>query len=218
MNAVTAPANEKRRIERGFDQPVIGAQVAFRAILDALANPGVAHEVKVSLPKIGVSQSALAALLALVDIDTPLWLPTSIAEDTRTYLRFHTGVRFAPTHTTCAFAYVASVAELPPIAQFPAGSAMSPELSATVIIAVESLTGGVEATLDGPGCKEPRSLAPAGFTADTWQQLIANSNRFPAGVDVLIACERSVVGLPRSTRITVAHASTKSSNEPTQEL
>lgn len=218
MNAVTAPTNEKRRIERGFDRPVIGAQVAFRAALDAFANPGVAHDVNVSLPEGDLPLSALGAMLALVDIDTPLWLPTSISEDTRTYLRFHTGVRFAPTHATCAFAYVPSVAELPPIAQFPAGSAMSPERSATVIVAVASLTGGTEATLDGPGCKEPRTLAPAGFTAETWQQLITNSNRFPAGIDVLIACGHSIVGLPRSTRITVNHASTDAPTHSTQEL
>ncbi len=185
----------------GFADPVLGAHIAFRTALDALANPGIVHTIDVELPDVGIPVGALAMLLALVDGDTPLWASPSVSESTRTYLRFHSGARFASFHSASAFAYVAAVDELPDISSFSAGSAMSPEDSTTIIVCVDDFISGATAVLDGPGCREPRRVSPAGFTDSLWDELAKNHARFPIGVDLLLIAGRDIVGIPRSTRI-----------------
>ena len=187
----------------GFADPVHGAQLGFRAALDALANPGIVHSVGVELPDVGIPIGALAVLLSLVDGDTPLWTSASVTESARTYLRFHAGARFSTSHSACAFAYVATLSELPQVSSFSPGSAMSPEESTTIIVAVDGFVGGATASLDGPGCREPREISPAGFTLSLWEQLAQNHDRFPMGVDVLLVSGRRIVGVPRSTRISL---------------
>lgn len=205
MTIAVDPASSRTvpRVAPGFVDPVHGAQIGFRVALDALANPGIVHLVDVELPDLGIPVGALAVLLSLVDSETPLWTSASVSESSRAYLRFHAGARFAGSHSSCAFAYVASLRELPQISSFSAGSAMSPEESATIIVAVEDFVGGVPASLDGPGCREPRELAPRGFTASLWEQLAKNHDRFPAGVDLLLVSGRRIVGLPRSTQVSL---------------
>lgn len=197
----SSPSAPVPKIAGGFADPVLGAQVGFRAVLDALANPGIVHSVDVELPDVGIPVGALAMLLALVDGDTPVWTSTSVDDSTRAYLRFHSGARFASLHTTCAFAYVANVRELPDISSFSAGSAMSPEDSTTIIVCVDDFISGATAVLDGPGCREPRRVSPAGFTDSLWDELAKNHARFPVGVDLLLIAGRDIVGIPRSTRI-----------------
>ncbi len=190
-----------RLVERGFGDPVSESQAAFRSALGAFANPGIVQTVDVDLPDIGIPTAALATLLCLVDGDTPLWASASVSPSARAYLRFHVGARFANDRAACPFAFVADIDELPDLGTFSAGSAMSPEESATVILVVADFESGASAELTGPGCKSPRRLAPAGFTDSLWRQLATNRERFPMGVDLLLASGSQLVGLPRSTRI-----------------
>lgn len=193
-----------RAVLPGFPDPVIDAQQVFRATLSALAEPGLPVDVAVDLPGMRVAVAALAVALALLDIDTPLWVSPSIDDTMRAYLRFHTGVRFVPDPHLAAFGLAPSVLELPALAAFNAGTAMSPETSTTVIVGVNNFASGTVATLDGPGFAFARQLAPAGFDINRWSELVINHQRFPAGVDLLLCSDRQVVGLPRSTRITIA--------------
>lgn len=193
-----------RAVLPGFANPGMDAQQVFRATLSALAEPGLPVDVTVGLPVMGMPSAALAVALALLDIDTPVWLSSSIDESTGAYLRFHSGVRFVSDPGLAAFALVASASELPRLGVFNMGTAMTPETSATVIVGVDDFANGTVATLEGPGLAVPRRLAPAGFDTDRWKELVINHQRFPAGVDLLLCSDRQVVGLPRSTRITIA--------------
>lgn len=196
-----------RAVLPGFVDPVMDAQQVFRAMLSAFAEPAHPVDVVVELPELGASTTAVAVVLALLDIDTPLWAGPSIDEAMRAYLRFYTGVRFVNDPHEAAFALVPSVAELPRLELFNAGTAMSPETSTTVIVGVDDFVGGTVATLDGPGFASPRRLAPAGFDTDHWRALVINHQQFPAGIDLLLCSNCQVVGLPRSTRITINDAS-----------
>lgn len=201
----TASSRPVPMVAPGFVDPVHGAQIGFRVALDGLANPGIVHSIDVDLPDVGIPIGALAVLLSLVDGDTPLWTSASVSESARAYLRFHAGARFSASHgaCACAFAYVATLDELQPIKTFSPGSAMSPEESTTIILAVEDFVGGAPAWLDGPGCREPREISPRGFTTSLWEQLAENHARFPAGVDLLFVSGCRIVGLPRSTRVSL---------------
>ena len=185
----------------GFANPVFDAQRTFRRVLDAFARPGIMVPVSAGLPAFPLPPAALAALLALIDIDTPLWIDPSIDGSLSSYLRFHTGARTSVDPQNATFAVLASPEGLRTLDWFACGTAMSPELSTTVIVAVEGFDGDLGAELDGPGFASPRTIAPSGFDDEIWQILTTNHASFPSGVDVLLACGSHLVGLPRSTSI-----------------
>ncbi len=190
-------------VSSGFSDPVHNAQHTFRSVLSALAEPALPQSVEVTLPNLGVSDAALAIVLTLTDFDTLLWLSPSIAahSDMCTYLQFHTGAPITANPAEADFALASSVDDLPEFTDFCLGSAMVPESSTTVILDVSDFTSGEPAQLEGPGFSQPRRLAPAGFNRVHWDQLRKNHSRFPAGIDLLLCCERRVIGLPRSSTI-----------------
>ena len=190
-----------RAVLAGLSDPVIDSQQTFRAVLDALAEPGTEHAISAELPETSVSPAAMAILLTLIDIDTPLWLSPSIADHMASYIRFHTGAPIVDAPGEAAFALVGVDDQLPSLSSFRSGTAMSPESSTTVVREVADFVGGASATLDGPGFAAPRRLAPVGLDQSIWTELAANHARFPAGIDLLLTSGHVVVGLPRSTRI-----------------
>jgi alpha-D-ribose 1-methylphosphonate 5-triphosphate synthase subunit PhnH len=196
-------------IHPGFVDPVLDAQRTFRCVLDAFAKPAHPTSLNVALEYPGLPPAAICVLLCLVDIDTPVWLDPTLDASLGDYLRFHTGARTVVSPSDANFAVVASPDRLAPLSRFGQGTAISPELSTTVVVIVDGFDRGFAATLDGPGFERPRSLAPDGFTASTWQELSHNHRLFPVGVDILLASQSAVVGLPRSTRIDVPVPSVK---------
>lgn len=203
-----------RAVLPGFVDAVFDAQRTFRAVLTALSEPGRPIHLDIDLPPLGLAPAAAAALLGLADIDTPVWFAPSLF-DMRTYLRFHTGAPIVDDPALAAFAVATDICTLPSLERFNAGTAISPETSTTVIVGVGDFTSGLAAELSGPGIPEPIALAPTGFDAARWAELAANNNRFPRGVDLLLCCGHEIVGLPRSTRISL-HALT--SDNPTREI
>ena len=199
-----------RSIEAGFARPVHDAQKTFRVVLDAFANPGLIHSIPFDIPEILTNShpiATVAILLCLADVDTPLWFESSEPPHLHTYLRFHTGARVTSDPHIATFAVLSEVGSITfgsnELRAFNAGTALSPERSTTMIVGVPSMSGGAGAWLEGPGCDRPRLLAPAGFTAETWEQLADNHDSFPAGVDLLVTSGSYVVGIPRSTAITL---------------
>ena len=90
------------RIPTGFADPVHDAQAVFRVVLEALSRPGrmqaLPGPVHQPLGHPAALKPALAAaLLALLDAQTSLWLSPALAAggEVQAWLRFHTGTRFA---------------------------------------------------------------------------------------------------------------------------
>ncbi len=198
-----ASGSTAARMPLGFVDPVDKAQQCFRALLDAFGQPAIPVELHLLLPDFGLPTSAIATVLALADVDTTLWLSPGLPDSLRAYFRFHTGVRIVDQPATATFAFADSVEGLPSLKEFNPGTALSPELSTTVIVPVKDFVSGFRVTLDGPGFEAPRSFSPAGFDEAFWEQLATNHQRFPAGIDLVLCCETQVVGLPRSTQILV---------------
>ena len=202
-----------RAVLAGFADPVFDAQRTFRAVLTALAEPGRPVRLSIDVPLLDVAPAAVAVLLALADIDTPVWLGPSL-DGLHAYLRFHTGASVVDRCGDAVYGLATDIAELPPLSSFRPGTAISPETSATLLVGVSDFTSGVAATLRGPGLAAPVSLAPAGFDTSRWRELMANHDCFPRGVDLLLCSGDEIVGVPRSTRITMATTAT-SANEGT---
>lgn len=190
-------------LKAGFAEPVRDAQRCFRAVLDATARPGRIVELA-DLPEspAGLGAAQAAILLALADIDTPVWLPPALRDaEAGHYLRFHCGCRLATRRADAVFVVPPSLAELPALDELRLGEPEFPDRSATLIVEVDDLAAGGPLHLTGPGIESEARLAVAGWRAAATDFLRENRRRFPLGVDLLLTCGNRVVGLPRTVRI-----------------
>lgn len=213
----TAKVVDLARIPGGLADPVHHAQASFRVLLDALSRPGriqtLPAPVQHSLGRPAHFSPALAAaLLALLDAQTSLWLSPKLAAgdgEVLAWLRFHTGTRFADTPAAADFAAGhASEVDAGLLAALPAGSDEAPHTSATLLIEVPSLTNDVEMRsanlhLTGPGIEHEHRLFVGGVAHGFWQARIAQQQVFPCGVDLLLCDGVKLAGLPRSTLVSL---------------
>lgn len=191
-------------LEGGFAEPVFGAQATFRAVMDALANPGRMQALAAPLQApAGLAPELAAVALTLCDHDTNVWLDPSLIESEAVvaWLRFHTAAPLTTDPARAQFALVSGAAALPPLAQCALGTDEYPDRSTTIVLSVPMLDGGTDLVLRGPGVDGHTHIAPQGLPADFFDQWSSNCAEFPRGVDLLLAGEGQVLGLPRTTRI-----------------
>lgn len=192
-------------LEGGFAKPVFGAQETFRALMDAFANPGQTQPIDAGLDAPGLAPELAAVALTMCDHDTLLWLDPALREDAGVvaWLRFHTGAPLTEDPAQAMFALVSKVELLPEMARFALGTDQYPDRSTTIALALPSLKSGADLTLRGPGIKDHAHIAPGGLPDGFVEQWGGNRELFPRGIDLLLCGEGHVVGLPRTTRITM---------------
>jgi alpha-D-ribose 1-methylphosphonate 5-triphosphate synthase subunit PhnH len=190
-------------MQSGFADPVFDAQRAFRAAMNALAQPGTLQALESSLVPPAPLPAELAALaLTLFDHETPFWLDAPLATpDVVAFLRFHTGAPAVADPADAAFALVLDAASCPLFSAFAQGVPAYPDRSATLILAVQNLAAEGGLVLSGPGIREHAMLSADPLPADFIARWAANRQLAPCGVDVLLAAAGCVVGLPRSVQI-----------------
>ena len=182
----------------GFADPVLDAQAAFRAVLEATSRPGRVLRAGAGLkPPAPLNQAAAAVLLALADADTPLWLDAGA--DAEAWLRFHCG---APVVAEAgAAAFVLATGTPPALAALDHGTEEEPQRGATLVVQVAALEEGQGWRLTGPGIEREHRLrvtgAPEGFLA-AWA---ANRKAFPCGVDLVFCAGDRLAALPRTVMI-----------------
>ena len=193
--------------ESGFADPVLDSQTSFRAIMDALANPGTPRKLAQTALAVGPLTAELAnVLLTLSDADTQIWLSDALrTAPVEAFIAFHTGAPLTRDPARANFALVASADELPALSQFNLGTQEYPDRSTTVVLQVTSLTGGPELISRGPGIKDHGHFAPVGLPADFLAQWMDNRELFPRGIDLLLVADGQVMGLPRSIRLSEGH-------------
>ncbi|NBB71005.1 MAG: phosphonate C-P lyase system protein PhnH [Alphaproteobacteria bacterium] len=185
-----------------FKDPALGAQAAFRALLDALARPGTPQAMGPDLPTppTGMGAGLYAAILALADFETTVWLAPELA-DAAADLRFQLGARLVAAPAEPAFALAADGAALPPLAAFAQGDDAYPDRSTTLLVEVSALRTDGGWRLTGPGIASESRLGVAGLPADFVAQWTENHARFPRGIDLFLFHDTTVVSLPRTTDI-----------------
>jgi len=181
----------------GFADPVIDAQAAFRAVLEAMSRPGRVVAAGTALrPPAPLNQAAAAVLLALADADTPL--AQDGGADVAAWLRFHCG---APLVAPDAAAFVLATGVAPALVSLMQGTEEEPQNGATLVLQVDALTPGEGWRLTGPGIEREHRLrvdgAPEGFLA-AWAR---NRAGFPCGVDVVLCAGDRLAALPRTVMI-----------------
>jgi len=191
-------------VEGGFAEPVFAAQSVFRAVMDAMARPGTVHGIGTDArPPEPLNATAAAVALTLADADTPVWLDADLARNVavKGWLSFHTGAPLAEFPSDAAFAIISNPATVPPLSGFALGTQEYPDRSTTLILQVETLTGGPELTLEGPGIKTTQTIAPQPLPGHFGMQWRENNALYPRGIDIILAAPDAVACLPRTTRI-----------------
>jgi alpha-D-ribose 1-methylphosphonate 5-triphosphate synthase subunit PhnH len=185
-----------------FEDSALGAQSAFRALLEALARPGTPQAMGPDLPTppAGMGRGLYTAILALADFETTVWLAPELG-DTAAGLRFQLGAKLVEEPGDAAFALAADGTALPPLAAFAQGDDAYPDRSTTLLVEVSPLRTDGGWRLTGPGIAAEARLDARGLPADFVAQWGENHARFPRGVDLLLFDGTAVVGLPRTTLI-----------------
>jgi len=197
---------DSQLVDGGFAQPVLDAQQGFRALMDGLANPGTVRPLDFDLaPPAPLTRELAAIALTLCDHDSPIWLDALLAKSDAVigWLRFHTGATIVSEPAEADFALIADPAAMPSLDRFALGSDQYPDRSTTLAVAISGFAGGALLRLKGPGIKADATIAPSGLGAEFLDQWTANRALFPRGVDLLLVADGEVIGLPRTTRISL---------------
>ncbi|MCV9936496.1 phosphonate C-P lyase system protein PhnH [Boseaceae bacterium BT-24-1] len=191
------------QIHAGFSDPVFQSQGAFRALLAALSEPGLACDIGVSVETpVGLEPATAVTLLTLADYETPIWLPAALRDGPAgAWLRFHCGAALVEDPSRAAFAVIDGTVPEPKLSAFNAGDDQFPDRSTTVLVQCAGLAGGEAVVLEGPGIAGRRSIAPTDLRAGFWAEIEDNAALYPLGVDLLLVHDSQVLGLPRSTQI-----------------
>lgn len=197
------PAASAVAIAPGFHDPVFQSQATFRAVLDALAEPGTERAVAgIAEAPVPLAPVAAAVIATLADFETSVWRDAVLqTPEVDAWLAFHTGAPAVSDPARAVFALVGAVEACPDFADFALGTDIDPSTSTTLILAVAGFAGGRRYRLAGPGIDGTREVAIAGAPADLADRLAANHAVFPRGVDLILAGPISVMGLPRTTRL-----------------
>ena len=188
----------------GFADKVLSAQSTFRSVMDAMARPGSIQRIASTAgAPVGMMPGAAAIALTLFDHDTPVWLDArmSAPADVANWLKFHTSAPVVADSSIASFALVADPENLPALDRFAFGSNEYPDRSTTLILQVESLTGGPIVELQGPGINGTAALRASIQPQDLFERLAINATLFPRGIDVVLVHDDSVVAIPRTTRL-----------------
>lgn len=202
MQATSDASAESDGLLPGFDDPVQGAQQAFRAILQAMARPGTVQSCGAELSVPAPLGEAMAAVcLTLADADAPLWLSSPLrTAPVERYLKFQCNAPLHDAPNAASFA-LADAAGMPRLNDLASGDDRYPDRSATLLVEVPSLTDDGGWTLRGPGIETTARLAVEGLPSDFAEQWRQNGELFPQGVDVVFTCGARLAALPRTTRL-----------------
>ncbi|MBP8248125.1 MAG: phosphonate C-P lyase system protein PhnH [Phenylobacterium sp.] len=192
-------------IAPAFSDPTRGSQAVFRKVMEAMARPGVIHDLGFApdAPQ-GLDRAAGAIALTLFDFETPVWLDPALRGGTAEgWIRFHCGAPLTADPMAAAFALISDISASPALRAFNMGDAKYPDRSTTLVIQLPALEGGPEVVLTGPGIKTQMTLALAGLPDGFWAQVQDNHEQFQFGVDLIFVAGDRVTALPRSTRVTI---------------
>jgi len=187
----------------GLADPARDSQTAFRQILNANAYAGRIETIALPLtPPSGIGIAAAAVALTLVDMDVEMWLSASLREPLTQWLRFHcgcpvvTGDRF-----DAAFALIGQGDAFPSLDTARLDDPERPDISTTLIVECESLTGGRPLRATGPGIDGEIVIAPQGFPERIRAERSALRVLLPLGVDLFLTAGADLMALPRTIRI-----------------
>lgn len=181
----------------GFSDAPIDAAHAFRAALNAMAQPGKIETLTGAVPPSPMSRAAGTLLLTLADAETGIFIaPSHDNQDVRDWITFHTGAPICDAGD--AMFAIGDWPALAPLHQFGIGVPEYPDRSATLIVDMPELANAGH-VLSGPGIKDTRQ-----FQLPETEAFVNNAMLFPLGLDFYFCAGDRLAALPRTTKVGVA--------------
>jgi len=177
------------------------AQQVFRAVLEALARPGIPTALPENLLK--TLNPAVVPVLALADLSTGVCILEDIHNRWSDLVSTATGAPLWPAELARLVAAVRPVTEAE-VRDLARGTAAAPGGAALVSLAVSDVMGGPRRwRMSGPGIDGETTMSPVGLPPGFVTARNEAVAGFPAGIDVLLATrDGRIVGVPRTTAIT----------------
>ncbi len=185
-----------------FADPVLNAQTSFRAALKAMSEPGTIARADFADALDVMHPATFCLALTLFDDDTKVWLSPGLDTPTiRANLAFHCAcpVTDDPQQADLAIMVATDVDDL---ACFRTGTDRDPEQSCTVIVQLDSLEGGRQVVLSGPGIESQRAIGPS--LSERFWSARSQVTDFPRGLDFFMTSQHQLMALPRSTVVSFA--------------
>ena len=203
---------EAQALSGGFSDPVMEGQAVFRAVMTAMAEPGIARPIAVSGDRGDIqvpsplSPEAAMVMLTLCDADTPIWLDRRLAASDALlqWIAFHCGAPVTAEPMDAHFAFVSDATHMSPLGTFCCGTQDYPDRSTTIVVQIEDLSGGGSLRIAGPGIDGSREWSPHPLPRGFAIEWASNHARFPRGVDLVMVAPGKLAAMPRSTRILAA--------------
>jgi alpha-D-ribose 1-methylphosphonate 5-triphosphate synthase subunit PhnH len=190
------------RLMPGFSSPVMDSQRTFRALLDAMANPGRIIRLAVNLkPPKPLNHATASICLTLLDFETSLWTDLETELEAIDWLRFHCGCSIVSDKSEAVFGLYTSTKAIAQLEKFKVGRDERPEASATVIIQTNGVTATRGKRLTGPGIETFSTLAIEDLKEEFWEKRYVQCAMFPLGIDIIFTFQDMVVALPRTTKV-----------------
>ncbi len=173
-------------------------QRVFHRLLNAMARPATLWDIS---DIIGGEPSWKAALATLIDGSVNLSDPNNMLDD-RSW-KFFQAAAASPDKAGYIVADGTSQPKFEPFS----GSLESPENGATIILCVSRLgESGPCLTCSGPGIEDTYDLVLSGLSAQWIEKRGQWNKNFPLGVDFILADDRRIAALPRTTRVKIKEA------------
>jgi alpha-D-ribose 1-methylphosphonate 5-triphosphate synthase subunit PhnH len=192
----SAPA--LRHWKHGFDDPALGSQQTFRAILDAMGHPGQLITIRENpcAPDVFNSASA-AACLTLLDYETPVWTDIDWRSPAISWLQFVCGSSVVTEPCMANFAIITQPATMPPLDYFRIGRYEYPDKATTIVVQVDDIYPGTDKKYSNIFVNKTARLEIKGVTENFWYQWQQLSSRHPLGIDIFFTCDDVLTVLPK---------------------
>ena len=190
-------------ITPGFNDPIFDSIKVFRAMTDAMSNPGSIQHLVARPPGLNSLMPAMVAIcLTLLDHETKLWIQEPLSSESE-YLKFHCNCPMTVETRLATFALIKDVSRLPCIECFNTGDPEYPDRSATLLVQVSGFSNHRGMRLTGPGILGHQLLEVEGLSLAHWTQIQESRSHFPCGLDIIFICGEKISALPRSTQVVI---------------
>jgi alpha-D-ribose 1-methylphosphonate 5-triphosphate synthase subunit PhnH len=196
MKMTSEPALNHWR--HGFDDPALGSQQTFRAILDAMEHPGQLITIRENprAPNVFNSASA-AACLTLLNEGIPAWTDVDWRSPAISWLQFGCGCSVVTQPSMASFALITQPASMPPLDYFRIGRYQYSEKATTMIIQVHDIIAAPADKYSNILKNKTARLELKGVSENFWYQWRQLSRLHPLGMDIFFTCDDVMTALPK---------------------
>lgn len=181
-----------------FDDPELGSQQTFRAMVKTLDNPGNLVQIhsKLSVPKALYPTSA-ALILILCDDRTTVWSDLNWNFPLIDWFQIQCGCDIVTEPCMASLALITKPNTMPPLDCLRIGDNEDHDTSVTLIVQVDRLSANTAKSQIWWIINRMRTLSLKGVPAHLWDLWSQQSYRLSWSVDIFLTCDNTLAVIPQ---------------------